>query len=308
VKVYVPAYYNSFGCIADKCRHSCCIGWEISVDGESMKKYTAHSTEYPFLESIEYNGEYNCFRLGEGERCPHLDERGLCRIITRMGESYLCDICREHPRFYSRIGDRIEAGLGLVCEAAAELILTSDTLFGISVSDDERAEESVPDTAYDSTVILSARAGIAEIISNKERSLEDKLHLVCKEFSIPEDIHTDSEWLEIFRDLEVLDLGWLELLGRAVPDSTILPGAELCLERLFDYLIYRHLSRSESYDNMRARIGFSILGVRIVNAILAGIGKTDLNTVIDVARAYSEEIEYSEDNTSELIFEFESAM
>ena len=27
--VTVPSYYKDFKCIADKCRHSCCIGWEI---------------------------------------------------------------------------------------------------------------------------------------------------------------------------------------------------------------------------------------------------------------------------------------
>ena len=40
MKLYAPRYYLQFKCIADACRHSCCVGWEIDVDGETMKKYS----------------------------------------------------------------------------------------------------------------------------------------------------------------------------------------------------------------------------------------------------------------------------
>ena len=32
MKTYAPKYYQQFHCIADKCKHSCCIGWEIDID------------------------------------------------------------------------------------------------------------------------------------------------------------------------------------------------------------------------------------------------------------------------------------
>ena len=35
----VPDYYNKFHCIANKCRHSCCIGWEIDIDQDSFEYY-----------------------------------------------------------------------------------------------------------------------------------------------------------------------------------------------------------------------------------------------------------------------------
>ena len=35
----VPNYYKDFLCIADKCRHSCCIGWEIDIDEETLEFY-----------------------------------------------------------------------------------------------------------------------------------------------------------------------------------------------------------------------------------------------------------------------------
>ena len=35
----VPSYYKTFQCIADKCEHSCCIGWEIDIDEDSYEYY-----------------------------------------------------------------------------------------------------------------------------------------------------------------------------------------------------------------------------------------------------------------------------
>jgi hypothetical protein len=34
-----PNYYKEFSCIADKCEATCCAGWQIVVDEESLKKY-----------------------------------------------------------------------------------------------------------------------------------------------------------------------------------------------------------------------------------------------------------------------------
>ena len=41
MKLYAPAYYREFACIADRCPHSCCVGWEIDVDGETACRYRA---------------------------------------------------------------------------------------------------------------------------------------------------------------------------------------------------------------------------------------------------------------------------
>lgn len=34
-----PDYYERFHCIADRCRHNCCIGWEIDVDEDALAAY-----------------------------------------------------------------------------------------------------------------------------------------------------------------------------------------------------------------------------------------------------------------------------
>ena len=102
MKLIAPDYYPDFACIAGACGHSCCVGWEIDIDEHTLKRYKRLKDGYGAViaGSIAMDDTPH-FRLGSHDRCPHLDERGLCRIILNVGEDYLCDICREHPRFYN---------------------------------------------------------------------------------------------------------------------------------------------------------------------------------------------------------------
>ena len=160
MKLFAPKYYNQFKCIADKCEHSCCIGWEIDIDDGALERYKAlecgweidvdkdTAEKYASLtdgygkeiaKSIEW-GETPHFKLCEGDRCPHLDERGLCRIILNVGEDHLCGICREHPRFYNYT-DVAEVGLGMSCREAARLILSSPNYYVTEAIGQTDAEE-----------------------------------------------------------------------------------------------------------------------------------------------------------------------
>ena len=124
MKIRVPEYFTSFTCIADKCQDSCCIGWGIDVDDITAEKYAALKCEIGV--EIVKKTKHGCFDTDKNGRCAFLDDKGLCRIISALGEGYLCDICREHPRYYGVGYDGIEGGLGLCCEEAARIILSID--------------------------------------------------------------------------------------------------------------------------------------------------------------------------------------
>ena len=114
-----PDFYDSFKCIADKCTDSCCIGWEIDVDEFALEKYNNINNDFGKKirsQIIKSEDGSNCFALAENERCPFLNQRNLCDIIINCGEDHLCDICREHPRFYEWFVGVTECGLGLCCE------------------------------------------------------------------------------------------------------------------------------------------------------------------------------------------------
>lgn len=293
MKVYRPLYCKDFKCIAEKCQHSCCVGWEISVDETTLEKYEALGRD-DILCHIK-NGE---IQLCEGGKCPFLTSCGLCRIISEFGDDYTSAICREHPRFYHKIGNRVEGGIGLACEEACRIILSSDLYR--EFYECEHTPEVSEETCFDG---LSHRDFLLSLLSDSAMSFAEKKDCIRKKYSLETDIHTNDEWRQILLDLEYLED---EHRGLFVPGE----GREKCseiFERFLAYLIFRHVSVADSYDNARARVGFCLMLCSLLEGYTA-IGEPTFADMCDFARIVSEEIEYSEDNTAELIFEFESLL
>ena len=135
----VPYYYENFFCQASKCKHSCCVGWEIDVDKEKEKYYK--SVPGSFGERLRREmTEDDKFRL-KGERCAFLNEENLCDIFIALGEDALCETCSEYPRFCIRYGNIMERGLGLSCEEAARLLFLEDVPFSLVEKEVEEPEE-----------------------------------------------------------------------------------------------------------------------------------------------------------------------
>ena len=80
MKLYAPQYYKDFKCIADKCDHSCCIGWEIDVDGEALERYEGLSGGYgdAVKDSISYDGHIYSLFIPE-------DEKELYKKALKLG-------------------------------------------------------------------------------------------------------------------------------------------------------------------------------------------------------------------------------
>ena len=130
----------------DKCKNSCCIGWQIVVDEVTESKYGNLKTELGDIlrESVICgdDGE-RCFKTDCRGRCTHLDGSGLCRIISDLSESYIPDICDRHPRYYNLYPCVKEGGLGLSCEGAVDIFLKKPLaeLMARSISEKERLTE-----------------------------------------------------------------------------------------------------------------------------------------------------------------------
>ena len=93
------------------------------MDPDKVCSYNA--VPGPFGDRLRENISRECpphFILGEGERCPFLNNENLCDIILTLGADHICEICSEHPRFHNHLSARVESGLGLCCEEAARLI------------------------------------------------------------------------------------------------------------------------------------------------------------------------------------------
>lgn len=287
MKLYAPSYYPAFKCIADKCKHSCCIGWEIDIDPDTLNHYETMTHPYGEIirTSIDYEGDPH-FRLTPGERCPHLKENGLCEIILRAGESCLCEICKEHPRFYHETSRGMEVGLGMACEEACRLILTSgDYLAFLTLSMDG---EEDPQVCFDT---LPHRERLYKLLSEKS-SFAERLEEIQSLYGITPKLLSDPEWRTLLGDLEYLDDTHKELFS--CYSSGAFPTDEQALERVLAYLIFRHLTPAENFEDLKASLGFCLFCTQLLCSMMAAHPG---HTTADLARILSEELEYSTDNT-----------
>ncbi len=279
-----PNYYKDFKCIANKCKHSCCIGWEIDIDNATLEKY--NNLDCNFAKELKSNIEFNenpHFILDKNERCPFLNRQGLCDIITNLGENMLCQICADHPRFRNFYDDFTEIGLGLCCEAAAEIILANKEKVSLNLNKEIR---EIP--------IIKFRENLFHILQDREFPIDCRIENMLN--LIGAKMPTDIDWYAVFNDLEKLDENWNKYLFRiknginsAAKDNSL----DTAYEQLTVYLIFRHFTDCRYDERIKERVLYVALIYKIIKTM--NISNT-VEEFIEIARLYSCEIEYSDEN------------
>ena len=298
---FVPDYYSRFHCIADRCKHSCCIGWEIDIDPETLEKYRILPGNVgQFLrQSIDENEEGAHFRLSENERCPMLLEDGLCQLICTYGEESLCQICADHPRFRNFFPNRIEMGLGLCCEAAAELILSQTEKIQLICL--EQTDETAPDD--ETTAFLSFRDQLIATAQNRSLPLKERMEKLLQAVSFP---LPGCDFLPLYRSLEQLDSAWDHLLS-SLPSLSFVPlpscssHLETPMEQFLVYLLFRHVAAAFEDEDIAGHTAFCVLSVCVLIALCRSKADCSLADMMNFARMYSSEIEYSQENMDVLL-------
>lgn len=304
MKLIAPSYYPAFRCIAHRCRHSCCKGWEIDVDEASLAFY--RQVEGPMgarlKAAIDTDGETPHFRLDREERCPFLNQTGLCDLITQLGESSLCQICADHPRFRSFFADRTLIGLGLCCEAAGALILSCREKVRLITLEGDGEDDELPE---EDALVLAQLDALTAIAQDRRRSMEERvsqLAQICGAELAAADL---PRWAAYLLTLERLDDEWthqLELLRDSdTPDADIPIEWAIHFEQLMVYLLYRHIPGALEDGDTQGRLALCVLGFLIVKRLFLLQKTQSLDTLVEMARLFSSEIEYSDENLSLLL-------
>ena len=275
--------YSEFTCKADKCKHSCCRGWEIDIDEDTLEYYKGLDSELgcEIRQNIDW-GEEPFFKLTPDERCPFLKDSGLCKIIEELGEEGLCDICRLHPRFFESVNDHNLAGVGLSCEKAAELLFEKDSLnfmiceSGKKISFEELLELIGIDVPQD---YLS----LAKVIPD---------HLEAAKI---------ERILDIFYDTEPIDDNWknevvqLKESYKEQLDELAAGEALMRFRVIYQYIIFRQLELVQEYGVPKI-VEYAVRSIIFI-MLYAGIFGDDPEAV----RRWSEQIEYNEDNVVKVV-------
>ena len=304
---FTPDYYKDFHCIAGSCRHSCCIGWEIDVDPDMLCSY--NSVPGPFGDRLRANistEDAPHFILGDGERCPFLNSENLCDIILTLGEDHICEICSEHPRFHNQLPNRAESGLGLCCEEAGRLIL--------SKTDPVQLVSDGPETEPDR--LISLRNEAMALLQDRSRTLPARLDAMLALCDAVLPARTMEDWCSFLLSLERLNETWTDLLNLLQTEwvNANLSGFDAHMhsrqteyEQFAVYLLYRHLSQAVSPADFSARAAFVAWGYYLLHALGAVLwtknGTFTFEDQVELARLFSSELEYSEENMDLLLDE-----
>lgn len=299
MKLYTPNYYKNFKCIAEKCKHNCCIGWEIDIDEDTYEYYQTIKGKFSkrFKNDIVLNDGCAGFRLDGKGRCAFLNKNNLCDIILNLGEDALCQICSDHPRFRNFYDNTIEIGLGLCCEEAGRLILGQNEKFKLVILD-----EDLDDNCEDE--FLKLKESIFVELQDENHSLKEKVSTLLNKNNIEINKKDFNEWVDFFISLERLDDNWTNLLhdlnATNFENAFLTTDFDKIFEKLLLYFIYRHLD--EMNEN---KIKFAVFSVFFISQIcryhVVKYGNLQFEDIVEYARMYSSEIEYSDENIEKII-------
>jgi lysine-N-methylase len=221
----------------------------------------------------------------------------------------------------------VELGLGLCCKAAAALILSQTEPFAVVELPPEKAirerhaHEEREELDGLTAALIAHREALLPLLCDRSRPLSDRIRHVFEKC----DIHlTESEAntfrsyasiAALLRDMERLDPAWdkyLDALEALTEDPLMeLDGeGDVAYENLICYFLYRYMTADATYwpDARRTRTAFAVLCTLIIHAIHRATGGKDLDSLCEIARMFSSEIEYSEENLETLMGEAEDAV
>lgn len=305
MKLIAPDYFENFKCIADKCQHTCCKGWEIDIDDETMLFYEAVDGKLGerLKKSIENDKSgIPHFVLDKDERCPFLNENGLCDIYSELGENCLCQICYDHPRFRNFLADRTEIGLGLSCEAAGKLILEKTQKTYLTVSEDDGEKELINENTKE---MYFLREKVFCAIQNREKTISERIEdmlSVIDEAYVPK---TFKEQYELYTSLEKLsddrDEIYKKILVLSEGDiKEVLKENEIAFEQLLHYFVFRHMADGVYDGKYKERLLFCADSTYFIASLCAAAkkekGKITTDDLVEFSRLFSSEVEYSDLN------------
>lgn len=193
-----PHYYEKFSCTADQCPDTCCAGWQIVIDENSLEKYSNVSGDFGIrlLNSIDWReGIFEQY----DKRCSFLNSENLCDIYKELGAEALCDTCRLYPRHIEEFENLREFSLSLSCPVAAKMILECQEPVKFLEEQDEQEECEDDFEDFDFLLfdcLLEVREKLFSIVQNRTIPIEKRMYCVLKMAKNLQDALDEGELFE----------------------------------------------------------------------------------------------------------------
>ena len=176
-----PDYFNEFKCIADKCKDTCCAGWQIVIDKESLEKYKKIKGDYLWKVMANVDWEERIFRQDQNKRCSFLNESNLCDLYIHEGEKSLCKTCANYPRHAEEFEDVREETLSASCPEVARILMERMTPVQFITEEHPEEEETLEFGDFDPflySAIEDGRNAMVKILQNRKLPIREREVLV----------------------------------------------------------------------------------------------------------------------------------
>lgn len=260
MQIVKPVYFDEFSCVAGACPDTCCAGWQIMIDEDSLEKYGKVGGSFGSRLRNSIDWMESCFYQYD-RRCAFLNEENLCDLYSEMGPEALCDTCRLYPRHVEEYEGVREWSLSLSCPIAAQRLLTWQG--EVPLLETETPEEEEPDDFEDFDLMLYTQLVEARKLCFdklwEDGFVADAYMEMCLELA--RDMQLCVEEGEYFRLEEIIDAyrekDWKSICGRVIFEERQELFEEIkSLERLrpeWDMLleeVYEHLYKGgrNSYE------------------------------------------------------------
>lgn len=174
-----PDYYEQFSCVGGACPDTCCAGWQIVIDPDSLKRYK--NIPGPFGNRLrnEIDWKNGVFKQYKGD-CCFLNEEKLCDIYGEIGEEQLCKTCGSYPRYIEEFEGVREQFLCMSCPVVAEMLLGREEKTTLRSFDTE--EEETEDYEFFDyflyTKLEDSRHFLLSLLQNRHLKIELRLSML----------------------------------------------------------------------------------------------------------------------------------
>lgn len=192
-----PSYYESFACLCDKCRNTCCKDWDIDFDKNDYDKLRSKrlpsDMQQKLRECIRRNknsGEekkYAIIRFDSKGNCPLINDEGFCSLQLTCGHETLPLICQSYPRNLVHFSGLLMRSCNNSCEETLKLLWEQrEGLRFVRRTLNEREEKELLASKYLQEVLKSGyyaqhdiiRTLCIAILQNRSYALPDRLLLL----------------------------------------------------------------------------------------------------------------------------------
>ena len=172
-----PDYFHEFSCVAEDCIDTCCAGWQIMIDKESLEKYKNMRGGYIWKIMSCVDWENDCFRQDNEGRCAFLNGENLCELQINEGHEGLCKTCREYPRHTEEFEGVREITLSASCPEVARILMERTAQVHFIKEDHPEIKETEDFGDFDPflySVIEDAREAMIDILQNRSIPVQER--------------------------------------------------------------------------------------------------------------------------------------